>query len=215
MTTIDVWSDFVCPWCYLGKRRLERAIADVGAEVELHWRSFQLDPHAPRFGAPGAGDLTEEYLASRVGGIERAREMQRSLTDLAAADGLAYRLDLTRHVNTFDAHRLQHEAAAQGLGDELAERLFSAQLVAGERIDDLTVLARLAAEVGLDVDTTTRVLGDPEVHREAVEADVREARELGANGVPFFVLDRRLGVSGAQPLETFVAALEQARRTAA
>jgi predicted DsbA family dithiol-disulfide isomerase len=209
---VEVWSDLVCPWCYLGKRRLEAALERVpdGAAVEVVWRSFQLSPETPAFGSAGAGELSQQHLVSKYGlEPERAREMQESLTALAAEDGLAYRLDLARHVNTFDAHRMIHAAAAQGAADGLVERLFSAQLVDGRRIDDPAVLTALAVESGVPEDVAAQVLAS-DAHADAVRADVRAAEELGCRGVPFFVLDRRYGVSGAQSTETLVAALDQA-----
>ena len=136
-TAIDVWSDFVCPWCYLGKRRLERALATLpGTPVEVRWHAFQLDPTTPRFGEPGAGELTDRYLAERFGDAERVRHMQAQLTELAAADGLDYQLDRTRRANTIDAHRLAQEADAHGRADQFAEAVFHAVFTDGRRIDD-------------------------------------------------------------------------------
>lgn len=227
---VEVWSDLVCPWCYLGKRRLEAALERLPADaaVEVVWRSFQLSPDTPAFGADGAGELSQEHLVAKYGlEPERAREMQENLTTLAAEDGLAYRLDLARHVNTFDAHRMIHAAAAHdvaaahdaaavhdapavhGAADALVERLFAAQLVEGRRIDDPAVLTALAVEAGVPEEVAADVVAS-DAHADAVRADIRAAQELGCRGVPFFVLDRRYGVSGAQSTETLVAALDQA-----
>ena len=208
---IEIWSDVVCPWCYVGKRRLESALAtfEHAEEVEVRWRSFQLDPAAPR-SRPDDAPGTAERLSRKYGvGIEQARAMNDRVTSLAAAEGLEFRLDHARGTNTLDAHRLLHEAAAHGLQDALKERLLRAYFTGGERIDDPEVLARVATEAGLDAETVTVVLSSDE-HADAVRADQDEARALGATGVPFAVVDRRYGVSGAQPVEVFTAALERA-----
>jgi predicted DsbA family dithiol-disulfide isomerase len=210
---VEVWSDVVCPWCYLGKRRLEDAIGrfEDRDAVEIVWRSFQLQPDAPRFGEPGAGAPTDEYLQAR--GLPRSQidEMQARLTGLAAAEGLDYHLDLAHHVNTFAAHSLIKAAGRHGLDAPLVERLFVAQQVEGLRIDDPEVLARLAAEVGLTADAATPVEADAQ----AVREDAEEAHRLGVSGVPFFLFDRRLAVSGAQPADLLLEGLKQASQAEA
>ena len=209
MTSVEAWVDFACPWCYLGKRRLERAAAAAATPVQVRWRSFQLNPSVPRFGAPGAGEPVERYLAAKLGGPERARQAQQQVTAAAAADGLEYRLDLTRHVNTLDAHRLLQEGRLQGRADAVAERLFAAHFTEGLRIDDPEVLARLAAEADLDPERAAAVVGSEE-HLDAVAEDIETAAQIGVAGVPFFLLDRRLAVSGAQRTELLAQAIEQA-----
>jgi predicted DsbA family dithiol-disulfide isomerase len=205
--TIEIWSDVACPWCYLGKRRLEEALTrfDRRDEVEVIWRSFQLQPDAPRFGEPGAGAPTREYLTARYPPAQ-LEEAQGRLTALATADGLDYHLDLGKHVNTFEAHALIHAAARQGFGDAIVERLFKAQHVEGLRLDDPAVLTRLAAEAGLDEAAATPTEAD----RQAVRDEIEEAREIGVGGVPFFLFGRRLAVSGAQPSELLLEGLKQA-----
>ncbi len=205
---IEIWSDIACPWCYLGKRHLEEALAgfDGDAEPEVIWRSFQLQPDAPRFGEPGAGAPTSEYLAARGYPPEQLAESQARLTAMAAAAGLEYHLDLGKHANTFEAHALHHAAARQGLGDAMLERLFKAQHVEGLRLDDPAILAALAAEVGLEGDAAIPTEED----REGVLSDLEEARAIGVNGVPFFVFDRRLAVSGAQPADVLLGAIGEA-----
>jgi predicted DsbA family dithiol-disulfide isomerase len=204
---VEVWSDVACPWCYLGKRHLEEALASRSGEpIEVAWRSFQLQPDAPRFGEPGAGAPTREYLEARGYAPDQLEEMQGRLTGMAAAAGLDYRLDLGRHANTFEAHALIKAAARQGLGDAMVERLFKAQHVEGLRLDDPAVLAALAAEVGLEGEAATPTEGD----REAAREEIAEGAAIGVNGVPFFVFDRRLAVSGAQPAEVLLAAIAQA-----
>jgi predicted DsbA family dithiol-disulfide isomerase len=210
--TVEVWSDVACPWCYLGKRRLEDALArfEHRDQVAVRWRSFQLQPDAPRFGEPGAGAPTSEYLAKRGFSPTQIEEMQGRLTELAAADGLDYHLDRGRFANTFDAHALIHAAARQGRGDALVELFFAAQHVDGLRVDDPAVLSRLAAEAGLEGAAATPTEAD----RQAVAEDIEEAHRIGVTGVPFFLFDRRLAVSGAQPSELLLEGLEQALSSA-
>jgi predicted DsbA family dithiol-disulfide isomerase len=210
---VEIWSDVVCPWCYIGKRRLERALEgfDGRDEVDITWRSFQLNPGLPK----GSRIPHAEYLASKMGvSPVQLREMNERVTALAAAEGLAYDFDRYVTVNTFDAHRVTHLAKSRGLGLPIHERLLAAQLVEGEVLDDVDTLARLAAEVGVPEADTRRVLAGDEF-ADAVRADVDEAHALGVHGVPFFVLDRRYGISGAQPSELLLDALETARREAA
>jgi predicted DsbA family dithiol-disulfide isomerase len=206
---IEIWSDIACPWCYLGKRHLEEALErfDGEAEVEVIWRSFQLQPDAPRFGEPGAGEPTREYLTRERGyPPEQLAESQARLTAMGAAAGIDYRFDLARHANTFEAHALHHAAARQGRGDAMKERLLKAQHVDGLRVDDPAVLSALAAEVGIEGASATPTEED----RQGVLADLETARRIGVNGVPFFVFDRRLAVSGAQPADALLGAIEQA-----
>lgn len=205
---VEVWSDVVCPWCYLGKRRLERALAgfDHAGEVDVVWRSFQLDPAHRK----GLRQPVYEMLAQKFGGTTaQARAMTERVKGLAAAEGLAYDFDRAVVVNTFDAHRLTHLAKAHGLGGEMHERLMHAHFVDGEILDDVDALARLAAEVGVPAAEARRVLAGDE-YAVDMEKDIHEARMLGVNGVPFFALDRTYGVSGAQSVEAFLAALRTA-----
>lgn len=206
---VEVWSDIVCPWCYIGKRRLERALAgyEHADEVEIEWRSFQLDPSFPK----GVRTPVYESLSAKMGGsITQIRAMTDRVKALAAEEGLAYDFDRSVMVNTIDAHRVIHLAKAHGKGTEAHERLMRAQLVEGETLDDTETLVRLAAEVGVPEQEARRVLAGDDYATD-VEDDIREAAMLGATGVPFFVLNRTYGVSGAQPVETFLAALRTAR----
>lgn len=202
---LEVWSDVICPWCYIGKRRLEKALAafEHAGEVEVEWRSFQLDPSFPMGVSKGA----YEMLADKMGcSVAQARAMTEQVAALGAQEGLAYDFDRVRIVNTFDAHRLAHLAKAEGLGGAMHERLMRANLIEGETLDDHETLVRLGTEVGLDEGDARRVLGGEEYTAD-VDEDGRQARALGATGVPFFVLDRRYGISGAQPVETFLETL--------
>ncbi len=206
---VEIWSDVVCPWCYIGKRRFEKALArfDHADEVNVEWRSFQLHPEHPK----GVREPLEESLAAKIGGtVEEVRAMNDHVKSLAAAEGLAYDFERYTLVNTFDAHRLTHLAKAHGLGAELHERFLRAQLVEGEVLDDADTLVRLSAEVGLSEVGARRVLEGDDYTAE-VDRDIREFRALGGNGVPFFVLDRRYGITGAQPTESFLRALETVR----
>jgi predicted DsbA family dithiol-disulfide isomerase len=202
--TVEIWSDVVCPWCYVGKRRFEHALEQFPHrdQVELTWRSFQLDPTAP----PTRTISSAEHLASKYGmSIEQAERSNAQMTELAAGEGLEYHLDETRGGNSFDAHRLIHLAKAQGLQDEMKERLMRAYFTEGAAIGDADTLARLASEVGVDPNGLTG-----EAFADAVHADEELAARIGIRGVPYFVLDRRYGVSGAQPSELLLQALEKA-----
>jgi len=205
---VEIWSDFVCPWCYIGKRRFEKALAefDHADEVEVVWHSFQLHPDHPK----GVRAPLEQTLAAKIGGtIEQVRAMNDRVKFLAAAEGLDYDFDRYTFVNTFDAHRLTHLANAHGLGAALHERFLRAQLIEGEVLDDADTLVRLAAEVGVPEDEAQRVLASDDYSVE-VDEDTRELQALGGNGVPFFVFDRRYGISGAQPTEVFLQTFETA-----
>ncbi|RCV49508.1 disulfide bond formation protein DsbA [Marinitenerispora sediminis] len=209
---VDVWSDIVCPWCYIGKRRLEAAIGrfEHAADVEVHWHSFQLDPDHPR----DRREPVLDTLARKTGSPpDQVRAMTRQVTELAAAEGLAYALDRAVSVNTLDAHRLAHLAAEHGLGGRMHERLLGAHLGEGEVLDDPDTLVRLGAEVGVPEEEARRMLAG-DAYAAEVAADIREARRLGVRGVPFFVLDHAYGVSGAQSADTFLRALRTAHDAA-
>jgi predicted DsbA family dithiol-disulfide isomerase len=209
---VEIWSDIACPWCYVGKRRFEAALAgfEHRDEVTVTWRSFELDPHAPRERPhDGATHLAEKYGTSR----EQALAMHRSMTEVAAGEGLDFRFDLARGGNTFDAHRLLHLAAAHGVQDAFKERALRAYFTEGELMSDHDTLVRLAAEVGVPEDEAREALGSDRYAAE-VREDQETAYGFGIQGVPFFVFDRRLGVSGAQPAEVLGEALRQAAEAA-
>ena len=205
---IEVFSDVVCPWCYIGKRRLEQALAEFphADEVDVLFRSFQLDPSTPK----DSEQTLAEMLSAKFGtSRDEARAMNQRVSDIAAGVGLRYDLTSVHPANTFDAHRLLHFAAAHGRQAELKERLMRAYFTEGRRIGDHAVLAELAAEVGLDQYAAAAVLSGDD-YAQDVRADVALARGFGANGVPFFVFDRRYGVSGAQDRDVFRQVLDQA-----
>jgi len=207
---IDIWSDIACPWCYVGKRRLEQALARFAhaGEVEIVWRAFELDPSAPR--VRDAMQSYVERLGRKYGTTPtQAQAMIDRMVDTAAQDGLALRFDHIRPGNTFDAHRLLHLAHERGVQGALKERLLRAYLTEGVAIGEPEALAPLAREVGLDDTEVGDVLGGDRYGSE-VRQDEAIARELGISGVPFFVLGSRLGVSGAQPVDVLLGALERA-----
>lgn len=207
---IDVWSDIVCPWCYIGKRRLERALeAFPEGAVEVVWRSFELDPSAP---TELPGPLDEELARKYGTSLEQAREMMDNLSRTAAAEGLEFHFDRARRGNTVDAHRVLHLAAREGLQPAMKERLLRAYMTEGRAVSDRNELAALAAEVGLD-GPSVRAMLDTDAFLADVRADEAEARRLGIRGVPFFVLDGRYGVSGAQPADLLADAIRQAAST--
>jgi predicted DsbA family dithiol-disulfide isomerase len=204
---VEIWSDVVCPWCYVGKRRFEDALARFEPqEVDVVWRSFELDPGAP----PQRELLGAEHLAHKYGmSLEQAQASQHRLTELAAAEGLEYHLDRTAGGNSFDAHRLLHLAAASGRQEALQERLLRAYFTEGEAIGRPEVLERLATDAGLEHEEVAGVLAGDRF-ADAVRADEHRARLLGINGVPFFAIDERYGISGAQSSDLILSALEQA-----
>ncbi|MFJ7963977.1 DsbA family oxidoreductase [Streptomyces sp. NPDC096324] len=207
---VEIWSDIACPWCYVGKARFEKALDAFPHrdEVEVVHRSFELDPGRAKGDIqPVITMLTKKYGMSEA----QAQAGEENLGTQAAAEGLAYRTRDRDHGNTFDMHRLLHLAKARGRQDELIG-LFCEANFAQERtvFGDDERLVELAVAAGLDADEARGVLADPAAYADDVRADEREAAELGANGVPFFVLDRTYGVSGAQPAEVFAQALSQA-----
>ncbi len=196
---IEIWSDIACPWCYVGKRRFEAALAafEHRDEVSVTWRSFELDPAAPaQRTVDSATHLAQKYGMSR----DEALARQRSLAEVAAGDGLDMRSDLARGGNTFDAHRLVQLAKAHGVQDAMKERLMRAYHTEGETIGDHDTLLRLALEVGLPEDEVRDVLATDRYAAD-VREDERTAMSLGINAVPFFVVDRRMGAAGAHPAE--------------
>jgi protein disulfide-isomerase len=206
---IEIWSDVVCPFCYLGKRRLESALAGFPGrdEVNVAWKSFQLHPGLRA--RPGMG--LEDYLSERKGwSLPQIRANHERLAQAGAELGLEYRFEKAVIADTFDAHRLIQMAKAEGKGGAMEERLFRAYFTEGKDIGDAATLAALAGEAGLDPGRAAAALADREAYAKAVRADLEEAERLGISGVPFFVFDRRFAVSGAQDPSVFRRALEQA-----
>ncbi|HET9720853.1 MAG TPA: DsbA family oxidoreductase [Solirubrobacteraceae bacterium] len=212
---VVIWSDIACPWCYIGKRRFEAALADFehADELEVVWRSFELDPQAP---PERDGDLAR-LLARKYGiGVEQARETQRQMTEAAAAEGLEFHFDRARSGSTFDGHRLIHLAAAHNRQDAMKERLLRAYFTEGRLISDPDTLLELGGEVGLPAEEVHSLLATDRFGAE-VRAEEQEAASLGISGVPTFIVERRIGVTGAQPAEILLEMLRRgwAQRTPA
>lgn len=204
---IDVYSDFVCPFCYIGKRRLELAIEKFSNKdkVSITYRSYELDPNAEK----NPDKTIHELLADKYGmSVDKARQANLNMADQAAELGLTYRFDSMKHTNTFDAHRLTKYAESQGKGKEMTERLLKAYFTDSLHIGDYQTLAKLAVEIGLDKDVTLDVLHSTD-YVKAVRNDEQEAQQIGVQGVPFFVFNEKYAVSGAQPPEVFSEVIEK------
>jgi predicted DsbA family dithiol-disulfide isomerase len=211
---VEIWSDVVCPWCHIGKRRFEAALARFPHrdQVEVEWKSFELDPEAPSApaGEPAGEHEYAERLATKYGtDVASAQQMIDTMTAQAAAEGLDFRFDRAVRANTFDAHQVIHLAGLRGVQDAVKERLLRAYFTEGEAVGDRETLVRLAAEAGLSAAEVRTVL-EEQRYAGAVRTDEAEAAAIGIRGVPFFVVDRRYGVNGAQPAEVLLQALERA-----
>ncbi len=206
---IDVWSDVACPWCWVGKRRLEQALAEIDEEPEVVWHAFELDPSAPRVRDPATSyveRLAKKYRTS----VAQAQGMIDRMTTAGAEDGLTFRFDHIQSGNTFDAHRLLHLAHTEGKQNELKERFFEGYFEEGKAIGEPAALSEMAVDVGLDEAAVTRLLETDELSKE-VRQDQAEARSLGVTGVPFFVFAKQIAFSGAQPKEVIAEVLAKAR----
>jgi predicted DsbA family dithiol-disulfide isomerase len=202
---VEIWSDIACPWCYIGKRHFEAALAEFehAGEVNVTWRSYELDPSAPAE-VPGQG---AEIIARKYGmSLEQAQAAQERVTRTAANAGLDYHLDRSRMGSTFDGHRLVHLAKEHELQDAMKERLFRGRFVDGELMSDSETLVAAAVEVGLPEGEVRATLASDRFAND-VRADEQTAREFGITGVPMFVVDRKFGASGAQPPEQLLALL--------
>ncbi len=205
---VEIWSDIACPWCWLGKRRFARAMEQFphANAVEVTWRSFQLAPDAPATEDRPPGEL----LAAKFGtSREQVAVMHDRLVTEGARDGVTFAFDRVRMENSFDAHRLVHLARTHDRAPEAIERLFAAYFSHGEPIGDRDTLARIGTELGID-EAATRDMLESGAFGDAVHADQERARHFGITGVPFFAIDEKYGISGAQPAESIVAALQQA-----
>lgn len=208
---VDVWSDIACPWCYLGKQRFDQGLSafarshpEVGVEVEHH--SFELAPDTPE-----DFDGSEiDFLSTHKGmPREQVELMLQQMTEMGAAEGVTYNFDRLRHANTRKAHRVLHLAKSQQLQSEMLERLYRAYFEEGVLISDPDTLAELGEEIGLSADEIRDAIDDDEGFGEDVESDITRARMLGISGVPFFLIDEKYGISGAQSAESFAGALGQ------
>lgn len=204
---IEVWSDFVCPFCYIGKRRLEQALEQFSHrdQVTIEYRSYELDPEGEK-----ASDVSiHEAIANKYGvSVEEARQMNANIGEQAAEVGLTYHFDSMQPVNTFDAHRLAKFAAKKGKSSEMTERLLKAYFTDSKRLSDIPTLVELAIEVGLDENDVKAML-ESDKFAFHVRADEKQAHEIGVQGVPFFVFNEKYAISGAQPTGVFLNALEK------
>lgn len=205
---IEVWSDIGCPWCYIGKHRLDTALSGFAHadEVEVIWRSYQLDPDAPR-----VSDLNLNQMLSKKHGLPPAQavEMNDQMRQLGAKEGLTYRFDIARYGNSFDAHRLIHLARQHGLQSAMEDRLFAAHFGEGQALGDPDTLLALAVEAGLpEAEVRDLLAGD--AFADQVRADTEEARRLNVRGVPFVVIDEKYALPGAQSVKVISDALQQA-----
>jgi predicted DsbA family dithiol-disulfide isomerase len=208
--TIDIVSDVVCPWCYLGEKRLEQALAEEAGPVVVRWRPYQLDPTIPEGGLDRA-----EYMAKKFGKSGRLQSVHDNLTRLGAEVGLPFAFDkITRSPNTLDAHRLIRWATSAGVQSRVVDRLFEAYFVEGRDIGDRVVLTEIAAECGLDADLVERLLAEG-ADSEVVRQEVEQAQAMGVSGVPFFIFAGRLGVPGAQEPSALRQAMAEARQAMA
>lgn len=194
---VEIWSDVVCPWCYVGKRRFEAAVRELVPDADVHWRAFELDPRAPV-----TTDLSLTQMLSKKYGMseDKARQMQANITSTGALDGIEFHFEHAKTGNTFSAHVLIQWAQEQGFGTAVKERFMKAYFTDGEAISDVDVLLKMVGELGLDAEAGRLALQD-ERWATRVREDELMARQLGISGVPFFVFDGKYGVSGAQPVE--------------
>ncbi|WP_342476455.1 DsbA family oxidoreductase [Paenibacillus sp. FSL H7-0350] len=206
---IEIWSDYVCPFCYIGKRRLESALEQFAHqnEVVIEYRSFELNPQASLYSGKNMHQMASEKHGVS---IEQAKEANAKLGQQAAMMGLVYNFDGMKPTNTFDAHRLTQYAKSVGKDKELSEKLFYSYYTEAKLITDHDTLADIAESVGMNRDETKAVLQDPSKYANEVRSDEATAKQLGITGAPFFVIDRKYAVSGAQPVEIFLSALNQA-----
>jgi predicted DsbA family dithiol-disulfide isomerase len=205
---IEIWSDVMCPFCYIGKRKFEKALAEFAHKdrVDVTWKSFQLDPNLKT----DPNTNINKMLAERKGWtLEYAKEVNAYVTNLAKQVGLTYNFDKAIVANSFDAHRFSHLAKKHGLQDKAEEIIFSAYFTEGKNTADHATLIELGENIGLDTAETTRILASKEYSNDVLQ-DIGEAQEIGVNGVPFFVINRKYAISGAQESNMFLQALEKA-----
>lgn len=205
---VEIWSDIMCPWCYIGKRRFEKALSqfDRSNEISINWKSFQLNPQMKTM--PDKNII--EYLSEIKGwSIEQSHEMHAHVSSLAKAEGLDYDFDKAVVANSFDAHRLIQFAKTKGLGGAAEETLFRSYFTEGKNIADHTILVQIGAGIGLSPTEIEEMLASG-AFTDEVKRDIYEAQQVGARGVPFFVFDQKYAVSGAQPSEVFLEVIQKA-----
>lgn len=205
---VDIWSDVVCPFCYVGKRKMEKAIAELNAtaQVQINWHSFQLDPNFPK----GQSMSTTEYLVKRKGyPKDQVVIMQKQVADLGKEYGINFQFEQAKSFNTGDVHRLIHWAKKEDKANELKEKLMHTYFTNGVDLNDVNNILTLVAEIGLDTSKARSVLQGTEYQTE-VENDIRKGREIGITGVPYFLINGKQSISGAQRDEVFIKALSSA-----
>lgn len=204
---IEVWSDIVCPFCYIGKRNLETALEEFSEshDIEVIWKSFQLDPNAQ----PPEGVNSYQYLAQIKGkSLDWSIEAHQQITEMAAQVGLEYRFDLAKPANTFLAHRLIQLAKSLGKGEEAEEALFKAHFTDGKNIQDHRTIIEIGADLNIDAQEVQNLV-DSDAYSDEVKRDIFEAKQLGISSVPFFVLDNKYGVAGAQPAHVLLSYIDK------
>lgn len=204
---IEIWSDVVCPFCYIGKRKLEEALQHFSHkdDVTIEFKAYQLEPNAK----PYTGQDFYESMAAKFGSIQQAKQMTANITDQAKSVGLDFHFDTMKPTNTFDAHRITKFAKKHGKDAAISEKLLYANFTESKDVGNHETLAEFAADIGLNKDDALAVLQDEEAFRDEVNHDIAEAKEFGINGVPYFIINRKYAISGAQPTKTFTQALEQ------
>jgi len=207
---IEIWSDIMCPFCYIGKRQLEAALKEFpGNDFEIEWKSFQLDPTI----TPQYGKDVYSFLAERKGiSVEQSIEMHKGVTERAKSVGLDYHFDKAIISNSLTAHRIIHLAKAKKLGDEMEEIFFKAYFTDGKDLNDAQTLIELGIQAGLISAEVKEVVENENLYLSDVKGDITEAQEIGVQGVPFFVFDRKYAVSGAQPVEAFVNTIKEVQK---
>ena len=206
---IEIWSDIMCPFCYIGKRQLEKALEEFSNDkFEIEWKSFQLDPSI----TPQSGKDVYTFLAERKGiSVEQSVEMHKGVVERAKSVGLDYHFDKAIISNSLTAHRIIQFAKTKKAGDEMEEIFFKAYFTEGRDLNDDSTLIEMASQAGLNSADVQKVVQNEDLYLIEVKADIDEAREIGVQGVPFFVFDRKYAISGAQPLETFVQTINEVR----
>jgi predicted DsbA family dithiol-disulfide isomerase len=207
---IEIWSDIMCPFCYIGKRQLETALAEFpNGDFEIEWKSFQLDPTI----MPQSGKDVYTFLAERKGiSVEQSVEMHKGVTERAKSVGLDYHFDKAIISNSLTSHRIIQLAKTKKLGDEMEEIFFKAYFTEGRDLNDAETLIELAVKAGLDSNEVQEVINNETLFLKDFKADISEAQEIGVQGVPFFVFDRKYAVSGAQPVEAFVNTIKEVQK---
>jgi predicted DsbA family dithiol-disulfide isomerase len=207
---VEVWSDIMCPFCYIGKRNYEMALAQFenADQIEIIWKSFQLDPSLPET----SSESVYEYLANRKGlGLEQVKQLHENVTNTARSVGLEYNFDKTQISNSFKAHQLIQLAKSKNLGDEAEEVLFYAYFTEGKNLSNTSILVELGQKIGLNSSEIISAFEDKRFEKNVIK-DIEEAQQIGVKGVPFFVFDRKYAISGAQPIDAFLNTLVQVHK---